>query len=69
MGNMSYCRFENTARDMCDCIDAINDGEVQELNEYEINAIQEFLQYAKDIVNLEDDIDYCVRKSKKELTN
>ena len=39
------------------------------LNEYERNAIQEFLQYAKDIVNLEDDIDYCVRRSEKELTN
>ena len=27
MGNMSYCRFENTARDLRDCLEAINDGE------------------------------------------
>ena len=31
MGNMGYCRFENTVRDMEDCLDAINDaGSVEE---------------------------------------
>jgi hypothetical protein len=25
MANMSYCRFENTARDFRDCVDNIND--------------------------------------------
>ena len=28
MGNMSYCRFENTARDLKDCVQAINNGEM-----------------------------------------
>lgn len=31
MANMSYCRFENTNRDLADCVDAldriVNDGE------------------------------------------
>jgi hypothetical protein len=27
MGNMSYCRFENTANALRDCLGAINDGE------------------------------------------
>jgi hypothetical protein len=31
MGNMSYCRFENTLQDMQDCIDAI-DGEEEKLD-------------------------------------
>ena len=26
MSNMSYCRFENTANDMRDCVNAINDA-------------------------------------------
>ena len=27
MANMSYCRFENTARDLRDCVQAIENGE------------------------------------------
>ena len=27
MGNMSYCRFENTSRDLQDCLSAIYNGE------------------------------------------
>ena len=34
MANMSYCRFENTARDLRDCVQAINNGETDELNNY-----------------------------------
>jgi hypothetical protein len=26
MGNMSYCRFENTERDLEDCLNVINEG-------------------------------------------
>lgn len=29
MANMSYCRFENTLRDLQDCYDALNDPEDQ----------------------------------------
>jgi hypothetical protein len=28
MANMSYCRFENTARDFRDCVDNINDPHI-----------------------------------------
>ena len=31
MGNMSYCRFENTARDLADCVRAIQNGETDGL--------------------------------------
>jgi hypothetical protein len=27
MANMSYCRMENTASDLKDCVDAIENGE------------------------------------------
>ena len=39
MGNMSYCRFENTARDLRDCVNAIHNGETDELNEYEKSGL------------------------------
>ena len=40
---MSYCRFENTARDLADCVNAINRGETDELNEYEIDGLKDLL--------------------------
>ena len=56
MPNMSYCRFENTTRDMVDCINAIEDNECDDLNDYEVRALEEFLDLAKDIVKLENNI-------------
>lgn len=39
MGNMSYCRFENTSSDLYDCVDALSnmemrDGVLGEVSEY-----------------------------------
>ncbi len=36
MPNMSYCRFENTVNDMNDCLNAIEDREVNDLSDYEV---------------------------------
>ena len=52
---MSYCRFENTAGDMEDCIDAIEEGKVYNFSSYELRAFKHFLNLAYDIVNMEDD--------------
>ena len=50
MGNMSYCRFENTLADMQDCVHAIENGlDVEELSEYEIRALRSFSDTAKQI--------------------
>ena len=53
---MSYCRFENTTRDMQDCLYAIEEGDTRDLSRYEASALREFLnladaikQYAPDI--------------------
>jgi len=54
---MSYCRFENTTRDMQDCIDAIEEGETTELSRYEASALREFLDLANEINGLEPDIE------------
>ena len=48
---MSYCRFENTARDLRDCVNAIRRGEYNELNDYEVEGLQEILFLAQEIVD------------------
>ena len=41
MANMSYCRFENTIKDLQDCVYAMEEAETMEdldMNDYEKNA-------------------------------
>ena len=54
MGNMSYCRFENTARDLRECLNAIRDGETDELSDYEVEGLQEILFLAQEIMDDQD---------------
>ena len=51
---MSYCRFENTANDLQDCLNAINRGETNELNEYEVQGLRRIIDMSNDIVDMED---------------
>ena len=60
MGNMSYCRFENTARDLADCVDALNNGHTEDLSSYERRGLSDLLYYARRIVHYEDDIEEIV---------
>ena len=62
MPNMSYCRFENTVRDMRDCINAIEDGECNELSSYEISALKEFKEMGDEIKHLDIDIDLILEE-------
>lgn len=56
MGNMSYCRFENTARDLQDCVNAINRGEIDELNDYEVEGLRDILELCKEILDDQENI-------------
>tara|TARA_R100001463_G_scaffold106149_1_gene160734 strand:- start:835 stop:1092 length:258 start_codon:yes stop_codon:yes gene_type:complete len=54
MGNMSYCRFENTYRDLKECSNALeNEGGVQgieeEANEYEREYVKKLIELCRDI--------------------
>ena len=51
---MSYCRFENTANDLQDCLNAINRGETNELNEYEVQGLRRIIDMSNDIVDMEE---------------
>ena len=62
---MSYCRFENTARAMADCISAIEDNEVSEnLSIYEVNGLKDMQMLAMDLINLESEIEDLLTKSR-----
>ena len=57
MSNMSYCRFENTAQDLEDCLDAIMDGEFNEMSDREADGLQKLLFLAKQITAYESNIE------------
>lgn len=41
--NMSYCRFQNTLRDLQDCANNIND-DIEDLSDEEKNAREDLIQ-------------------------
>ena len=54
---MSYCRFENTLADMRDCLHALENGlDAEELSEYEISALRNFVDTAREIARFESNI-------------
>tara|TARA_Y100000034_G_scaffold41102_1_gene50590 strand:+ start:768 stop:974 length:207 start_codon:yes stop_codon:yes gene_type:complete len=57
MSNMSYCRFENTARDLRDCVYAIENGELDDLSSYERNGLEELLDYCEEIFHMKEEIE------------
>ena len=56
MGNMSYCRFENTAHDLQDCLRAIENGDVYDFSSYELTGFKKLIRLADDLVNMDYEI-------------
>ena len=55
MGNMGYCRFENTARDLRDCVQAIENGEhTDDLSSYERNGLEELLDLCEEMFHMKE---------------
>lgn len=60
MANMSYCRMRNTANDLQDCINAIEEGEyTDEISREERQGLDEIFELAQYLVN---DLQYDVEK-------
>jgi len=58
MSNMSYCRFENTARDLRDCVQAIENGEhTDDLSSYEKNGLKELLDLCEEMSHMKEEIE------------
>jgi hypothetical protein len=56
MGNMSYCRFENTYKDLLDCQEALSEhdgiaGCRKKANEYERPYVANLVALCKEIVD------------------
>ena len=60
---MSYCRFENTLADMRDCLYALEDGlDAEELSEYEISALRDFADIARQIARFDNNIENVIEE-------
>ena len=67
MSNMTYCRFENTANDVEDCIEAIENEEINDLGVFEIEGLERLLYQAKVILRYKDEIEEGIEQSKNNL--
>ena len=65
MANMSYCRFENTASDLQDCVYAIQDGDINGLSSFEIRGAKSLLELARELIDLEDELLEGIKESEK----
>jgi hypothetical protein len=58
MSNMSYCRFENTTKDMWECIDALEEADWNmdslklDASEYEQPAMDRFIKLCRRVVKV-----------------
>ena len=59
---MSYCRFENTARNLGDCLDAIENEKINNLSSYEKNGLQDLLDYCEAILEYQEQIEETLDK-------
>ncbi len=63
---MSYCRFENTARDLADCVEALQNNDLHEyMSVHEVNGLAELQLLAMDIVAMQDHIGSIIDKEKQ----
>ena len=57
MANMSYCRFENTSKDLRDCLQAIENGETDDLCSYERDGLEQLLSDCEEIFHMKGEIE------------
>lgn len=64
MGNMSYCRFENTARDLSECVEAIQNQEIStESSDSELEGLRCLLILAREVLDLEMEIESIIENT------
>lgn len=57
MANMSYCRFENTYKDMLNCYQALMDNDVQDLSKSELKYAVRMMELCESILEYRDDVE------------
>ena len=62
---MSYCRFENTSKDLGDCLDAIENGvNIKDLSPYETSGLKDLLDYCEAILEYKEEIKETISENK-----
>ena len=56
MANMSYCRFENTYRDLQDCLNALNNYGPDNLSDSELKFAKMMMQTCDYMLSFQDEI-------------
>ena len=57
MGNLSYCRFENTSGDLIDCQEAIENGQMSvDMSDNEREGLEIILNCCEEIYHMSDEI-------------
>ena len=69
MSNMSYCRFQNTAMDLADCLDALENHWDMDLSTDEVNGLETLLADAKELVYMEDTVTHVIDRARKSLNH
>ena len=57
MANMSYCRFENTYKDMIDCHSALMYKDVDSFSESEINYAHQMMILCEMMLRFRDEVE------------
>ena len=61
---MSYCRFENTAQDLSDCVEAIQNQEIStESSDSELEGLRCLLILAREVLDLEMEIESIIENT------
>ena len=66
---MSYWRFQNTAMDLADCLDALENHWDMDLSTDEVNGLEHLLADARELVYMEDTINEIIDKTRKSLNH
>ena len=65
MSNMSYCRFENTLRDLQDCIWSLEEGEADDIGGTELNSAMSMLEACQEFIDLKWKLDEIIDEQDK----
>ena len=57
MANMGYCRFENTYRDLRDCLLALKNGAADNLSESELKYALWMMGDCEDMLNYKEELE------------
>ena len=57
---MSYCRFKNTSQDLGDCLDAIENNELNDLADFEYNGLRDLLDLCEAMLEHQETIEEAI---------